>query len=82
MVVSSRTVLPTSVSEPAVSHNALLIFAHPDHTPEFAQGKVDPREAGKQGGNSSGSTDDSNDNSSENTSNVGSGKGRKFYTVK
>jgi hypothetical protein len=38
-------------------HHAFLSLTFPDHdgTGEFAQGKVDPTEAGKQGGHTSGS---------------------------
>lgn len=42
--------------------------------PEFAQGKVDPQEAGKQGGNTSGSGNDA----LEDTSSGDSGKGSMF----
>ncbi|KAH8708351.1 hypothetical protein GQ44DRAFT_691136 [Phaeosphaeriaceae sp. PMI808] len=41
-------------------------------TGEFAQGKVDPHEAGKQGGNTSGTSA----NSSDNSSSGGSAKGQ------
>ncbi|EME50291.1 hypothetical protein DOTSEDRAFT_20660 [Dothistroma septosporum NZE10] len=54
-------------------HGGLREDGQPDGrvgTGKFAQGKVDPVEAGKQGGNSSGGGDDSSDNSG------GSGKGQ------
>jgi general stress protein YciG len=57
-------------------HSGLKQDGTPDKrvgTGEFAQGKIDPHEAGKQGGNTSGSRSASDGSSSGNTG--GSGKG-------
>jgi hypothetical protein len=51
-----------------------------NRTTEFAQGKVDPVEAGKQGGKSSGVTGDSDDTGSSGNKSGGSGSGRKFFS--
>ncbi|KAH7384648.1 hypothetical protein BKA66DRAFT_559321 [Pyrenochaeta sp. MPI-SDFR-AT-0127] len=59
-------------------HNGLKQDGTPDKrvgTGEFAQGKVDPHEAGKQGGQTSGSGGDSSENSSS-VNSGGSGKGQ------
>lgn len=75
-MASSRTVLQTSVSELAVGspshsfHNALI-----KNSTEFAQGKVDPVEAGKQGGHTSGSGDAASSESGSGNSG-GSAKGQ------
>ncbi|KAH4060431.1 hypothetical protein HBH64_018530 [Parastagonospora nodorum] len=58
-------------------HGGLKQDGTPDKrvgTGEFAQGKVDPHEAGKQGGHTSGSGSASDDSSSGNSG--GSAKGR------
>jgi hypothetical protein len=53
MMALRRTVLLTSVSEPAVNLFSSLLLAQLTFSTEFAQGKVDPVEAGKQGGKTS-----------------------------
>lgn len=68
-------VSPTSVSVLAVISSPHMFDQITDTFPEFAQGKVDPHEAGKQGGHSSGGSGSSESTGSDNSG--GSVKGRK-----
>jgi hypothetical protein len=63
----------------STDHDGLKQDGTPDKrvgTGEFAQGKVDPHEAGKQGGNTSGTG--SSDSTSSSGNSGGSAKGREF----
>ncbi len=67
--VSQISVLALAVSCPRRSNQGSILTYHT----EFAQGKVDPTEAGKEGGHSSGGSGDS---SSGSGNSGGSGKGQ------
>jgi hypothetical protein len=77
MAVSVRTASPTSVSALAVrrllKHSYIRLTCSNIST-EFAQGKVDPVEAGKQGGVTGGESGGSSSGGSDNSG--GSGKGQ------
>merc|ERR1711879_183996 len=80
---SQSNTSPTSIimsDYKPTEHDGLRKDGQPDKrvgTGEFAQGKVDPVEAGKQGGKSTGTTDDSTGSSGTGNSgnSGGSGKG-------
>jgi hypothetical protein len=69
---------PTSVSAPAVRHHFIILpRQYLTSVVEFAQGKVDPHEAGKEGGKTSGSGGDSTSGSGSGSG--GSAKGGEFH---
>lgn len=78
-VVCARMASLISVSAPVVSFLIVTLYNNIDCKIEFAQGKVDPHEAGKQGGHASGGSGDSGSTGSGNSG--GSAQGRKFEST-